>query len=136
MSSLLVPDRWDIGMAIRFCPIDPLLIDSIIAAYKGKTNGITRIGFVGKLKDNYPLGEFAYVVSGTDRVNKIESVRTQYFNNAPIHLYDRAEDWFLNGSVIETINTELGYSKAEAKDGRSASGLYSPDAYAMARPHG
>lgn len=121
------PDRHDISAGLRFSPINPLTVTEIVACWRRVGEDVYEIGFVARLPDKYPLGEYAYIYTKSEFDLHRESVSTQYFNDLPAHLYLRAADWITEGPILAQINQSLGYSKAHAQHGTSTSAFGGSD---------
>lgn len=115
------PDRFDIGMGMRFSPIDPMSVREVIAVYRldDMFGHDYTIGFIVRMPDDFPMGEYVYIVMKVESSIKRESVSTQYFDKLPSHLYQRSVEWITTGDVLTEINEQLGYAKAHAKHGES-----------------
>jgi hypothetical protein len=118
-------DKFDVSTALRFSPINPLVVQQVVAGWKRDDlfGYDWSVGFIVELPGNHPMGRYAYIVLTVEGSVSRESVSTQYFKSLPGHLYERAADWAIGGPTIAQINKDLGYSKAHAQHGTSTSSL-------------
>jgi hypothetical protein len=137
MSRYDPPTFFDIRAALFFSHIDAMLVSGVSAAWmdRGKDKG--RVGVLLQTVDR--TAPWTYVVHEWDEDShsvRIKKTTTSTYKKKPVHLFDRAEKWFLEGDVIAEINKELGYTKAYSKFGSVADPSDYPYSFTLARPHG